>query len=191
MPRYCSVQDVADLAGRDFSGLEQHVTSQVIAAAEAWIDSRLGRSFGLATVTERLTAAQDSLYLSSIPVQDVVTVEVRTRTPGDVYTDLGDAGDGWELIDSSLGLLSVPGMNGLEVFVEYIPEQSVPALLREAARRLTLLWLRPNLLDVPPGTVTYRAGADISVSFDQKAIPAEIITMIDAVGGGRSLVPFA
>lgn len=190
MPRYCSVQDVADLAGRDFSGLEQHVTTQVIAAAEQWIDSRLGRSFGLATVTERLTAAQDYLYLSAIPVQEVVTVEVRTRTPGDAFTGLDD-GSAWELIDSSLGLLSLPGMAGYEVFVEYVPEQSVPPLLREATRRLTLLWLRPNLLDVPPGTVTYRAGQDVSVTFEQRAIPSDILAMVDAVGGGRSLVPFA
>jgi hypothetical protein len=182
MARYCSVQDVADLVGRDFSGLEQHVTDQVIQAAEAWIDLRNGRSFDIASVTERITATQDSLYLSNVPVQNVVSVEVRTRAPGDSYTNISDA---WELIDSTEGLLSVPGYAGMEVFVEYVPASGVNPLLREAARRLTLLWLRPNLLDAPPGTVTYRVGQDLSISFDQKAIPADIVEMVDSLGGGR------
>lgn len=182
MGRYCSVQDVADLVGRDFSGLEQHVCAQVIAAAEQWIDSRVGRTFAIATVTERITATQDYLWLTNVPVQSVVSVEVRTRLPGDAYTDIGDA---WELLDASQGLLSVPGYSGLEVYVEYVPNSSVNPLLMESARRLALLWLRPNLLDVPPGTVTYRVGQDVSISFDQKAIPLSILDMIDSLAGGR------
>ena len=182
MTRYCSVQDVADLVGRDFTGLEQHVTGQVIAAAEQWIDQRLGRSYGIESVTERITATQDYLYLSYAPVQSVVSVEVRTRAPGDAYTDIADA---WELIDSAIGLLSVPGYRGLEVYVEYVPAANVPPLLMEATRNLTLVWLRPNLLDLPPGVVTYRVGNDLSLSFAQQAIPTHILEMVDSIGGGR------
>lgn len=182
MGRYCSVQDVADLVGRDFSGLEQHVCTQVIASAEQWIDSRLGRSYGIATVTERFTATQDYLYLGSTPVSSVVSVEVRTRTPGDEYTDIADA---WELIDGSTGLLSVPGYRGLEVYVEYIPTNAIPPLLLDATRRLALTWLRPNLLDLPPGAVTYRVGNDLSITFSQDAVPREIVEMVDSLGGGR------
>jgi hypothetical protein len=178
--RYCSVQDVADLVGRDFTGLEQHVCDQVIAAAEQWIDSRLGRSYGLATVTERFTASQDYIYLSHTPVTDVVSVEVRTRMPGDAYTDIGDA---WELIDSTQGLLSVPGYSGLEVFVEYVPTGNVPPLLLDATRRLVLVWMRPNLLDLPPGAVTYRVGNDLSITFTQDAVPREIREMVDSLPG--------
>lgn len=181
MGRYCSVQDVADLVGRDFSGLEQHVTSQVIAAAESWLHLRLGRSFDIATITERITATQDYIYLTNTPVQDVNAVEVRTRAPGDAYTPT----DGWELIDPEAGLLSLPGYAGMEVYVEYTPEGGVDPLLREATRRLSLLWLRSHLLDMPPGVVTYRVGQDLSISFDQKAIPLDLLEMVDSLGGGR------
>lgn len=199
---YTTIARIQQRSGLTLSASQQAEATELIEAAELFIDQYTGRSWVYTNTLqeERFTPVGRLVHLSRYPVASVSQVRVRSTYPGSEYTTLEIDVD-YELLDASNGILALRSpirIGSSYVYVTYTPvAASVPdPRLELAATDLVLYWLlpttNPGLGGVGAGgdIKSFSVGGDLSVTFrdgtgQTRFVPAAIVLALDLLLQGR------
>jgi hypothetical protein len=189
---YTTIERVQRAMGAEFTADQAAEASALLGAADAWIDSRAGRTWGGAAtpvVGELHTLYGDWLYLNRAPVSVVTSAEVRYPYAGSAWaaTPLS----GWELVNPATGHLLLPrGYAGWWARVGYTPAQVVDPRISLAATKLVAHWLAP-VLSGSGGAAgaggaapikSYTLGEELVVQYDTAQASATAAAAVSALG---------
>jgi hypothetical protein len=162
---YCTTADVAAITG-DLTGAQMARATQLIEAAETWLDGEIGRGWLVGAQSEEAHFyPAEYLRLDSWPVTSITTVKARTGM-GETETTLTVNVD-YEVIDLAAGIIRIEAPGSYErIRVTYVPNDAVPADIRQAAAELTATWLLPTLNSGSFGLDSYSL-PDLTVKFSR------------------------
>lgn len=192
MPYTTSAAVFAHL-GRTPTAAQTAEADTLLAAADAWIDSRTGRAWPqISLITDELhTLDGPLLFLRHAPIASVTSVEARSPSIGSSDTVL-TAGSAYEVEDAATGRLRLStAYVGYEVRVTYTPAVATDTRIALAAKRLVAYWLRPLLDGVSGDVQSYSVGQELEVTYanDGQAlgVPADVVALVDSINA-RGLV---
>jgi hypothetical protein len=185
-PYYTTSAAVESHLDRTFTATQLAEADSLLAAADAWITSRLPYSYPqTALITEEFHLVEGPyLFLNRTPVTSVTSVTVRSRVLGAATTALV-VGTNYDLLDATAGMLRIAGYLGGEALVSYTPAIALDPRLETAAKKLVAFWLRPLLEGVSGDVQSYSIGQELQVTFKQDSrtlgIPDEVVALVDSI----------
>lgn len=182
--------------GRDFTPAQEAECSLLLDAADAWINTRAGRSWGITTpVTELHSSTGSTLYLRHVPVASITSITIRSALVGSAPTTLL-AATGYELLDAARGLVRLyPAYYGWIATVVYTPDIPVDGRIELAATKLVAFWMGTLLSGQSDSSIqSYSIGQELQVRYKDGSaaatggVPADISALIDNAAGHPGLV---
>ena len=194
MAVYCDVTSLEAYLGRALSDGESDGATAACAASTDFIDQYTGRTWQSDTITGEVhTVNGPTLTLDLAPITAITAITARGAYVGATVRTL-TAGQDYDLLDASAGLLGTNQSDGTLLTVSYTRPATVPPSITQAANIIAAAWLvgvgaidtrAAGLTQLTAGSVTlkWQLGTDA-----QAAVPSEAKALLAPY---RSLALFA
>lgn len=192
---YCTFNDVGDFLGVTLTAGQASYATRLIETVEGLVDGVTGRGWLVGAQTDETFRPadwpNDLIYLRYTPVTTIEAVNGRTAL-GEADTALVVDTD-YEVMDLAGGVLRLIEPDSWDrITVDYTPEDSVPAAVREATAEWAAALLQPALrpdtyglesLSLPDLSLKFARGFNLDTAPPGVALKLSVIDDYPEVGG--------
>ncbi len=183
---YCSVADVESELGVTLDGDQSDRAETLIAAAQSFIDLYCGQTFEASDpiIGERHPVYGHTLYVHNAPVASVEAVRWRITRIGEPFQTLR-LGKEYDVVDLSTGLLRlIRDLYYSEVEIDYTPDISVPADIRDVTAQIVAQRMAPSVAGgtMPDDMKSFQVGTELRMDrFALDEFPPRALQVMDTL----------